>query len=300
VSNLPASFIVAARSSGEAPITAETMDQLFGTPLPVQEVSAPPEAQFFRADGVLRWGAHTLKVALEKARPEGRLPGHVRRHVPGAARQAVGRSVFRKSFDVRKSLIASLEEAHKLVLSRGDDLYAGRAVRSGRVEVRVRSGMADRLEITVDFGKSVGQAGERLARIVVSKVGNVITFFPIRTAAAGTFLGISGLSAGDANALYARYDARVAQTATQMTTSQRDPEAGWSNDLLGVLDPTGILFAEPANAAEGSHLTLWRGALLALADVEKVLKRKLSANERHDFMSGFAGAVESTLVARGH
>jgi hypothetical protein len=67
-----------------------------------------------------------------------------------------------------------------------------------------------------------------------------------------------------------------------------------------VLDPTGILIAEPANAAEGSQLTLWRGALPALADVEKILKRKLSANERHDFMSRFAGAVESTLVARGH
>jgi hypothetical protein len=68
---------------------------------------------------------------------------------------------------------------------------------------------------------------------------------------------------------------------------------------VGVVDPTGIFYAEPANVGEGAQLILWRAAFRAVADIEKGLGRVLSADERQIFMRRFAGAVDSTLAARG-
>lgn len=243
---------------------------------------------------LVRWGASALGRASDDI-ARGRLGGHLRDHFQRLASHQ-GRSIFRKPSEVPDLLSRTIGEARDAASRHGDDLAAGRAVRSGSTEV-VQQG--DRLAVTRQFDKAIGEEGETALRVVVGKAGNVVTAYPVRTLGAGAFFGISGLPQEQANAMYQRFDDRVIATAEQVRQTNRRDGGGWLNEVVGILDPTGIFYAEPGNAGEAAWLATRDGSTSAIADIEQSINRRLTEPERRVFAERFTEAVRTAVGARG-
>jgi hypothetical protein len=69
--------------------------------------------------------------------------------------------------------------------------------------------------------------------------------------------------------------------------------------VLGVLDPTGILYAEPANKGEQAWVELRNQSQAAVRDIESGLGRSLSSRERATFERRFTDAVQGAGVVSG-
>ena len=244
---------------------------------------------------LVRWGANALGRSIDDV-ARGRLGGHIRNHTQRLS-SLPGKSIFKKPGEVPQLLTKSLGEARDAALKHGDDLAAGKTVTSGKTTV-VQQG--NRLAVTTDMGKPIGREGETALRTVVGKAGNIVTAYPVRTAAAGAFFGVTGLPAGQAQAMYSRFDDRVAQTAERLQSiSQSENKPNLLNEVLGVLDPTGILYAQPANKGEQAWVELRNQSQAAVRDIESGLGRSLSSRERATFERRFTDAVQGAGVVSG-
>ena len=113
------------------------------------------------------------------------------------------------------------------MLSAGGDAEAWRGLGEWLGEAyQAADDIRDVVADAQQLGKPIGREGETALRTVVGKAGNIVTAYHVRTAAAGAFFGVTGLPAGQAQAMYSRFDDRVAQTAERLQSiSEEDARA---------------------------------------------------------------------------
>ncbi|MEL7367999.1 MAG: hypothetical protein AAFN74_03735 [Myxococcota bacterium] len=266
------------RFSDRSDINAQAEEKVLGSSVKVAGLS-----------GVVRWAARALGRASDNiASGVGR--GHMRNHFRRLASQP-GKSIFRNPSKAPKLVNTALREARDIALKNADDLAAGKVVRSGATEIAQQG---NRLAVTRNMGKAIGKDGENMLRVVVGKTGQIVTAYPVRsTAAAGAFFGATGVGQGKANAMYNKFDSQVAKTIEEVQGQKRGQGFDLFNELVGILDPLGLFYSEPANGQEAIWLATKNGADAALKDIESGLGRRLSDTERSIYRQRFVEAVQT-------
>ncbi len=277
------------------PLSAEWLAQVGSTATSdPRSLSGAEPVDIARVPNVVRWAASALRQASDNL-ARGVSRGHMSRHFQRLAQHG-GKSVFRNPRDAPGLVTRTLSEARDVALRRANDIAAGRVVREGSIEVAQQG---NRLAVTRRFDRAIGQAGESHLRVVVGRTGQIVTAYPVRSAAAaGAFFGVTGLGEQRANAMYSRFDQRVDSTAAQVQAAQQRRGFDFVNELIGLLDPTGIFYAEPVNTQEAAWLATRDGANAAVADIEAELGRRLSDHERSVFRSRFVSAVQTAVAIR--
>lgn len=273
-----------ARFSSQPGLDAQAAREVLGG-APVEIAGVP---------NLVRWAARAIGRSLDNL-SAGVSQGHLRGHFQRLARHP-GRTLFRKPREVPDLLDTALREARDVAARNGDALAEGRRVQAGRTAVEQGG---DRLVVEHDFGRAVGTQGETSLRIVLGRGGNIATAYPVRSLGAGAFFGVVGLGEDRANAMYDRFDGQVRRTADEVLALRRQQDRpNLLNEVIGLLDPTGIFYAEPANGSEDIFLATHRGAEQAIADIEAELGRSLDQTERQIYTRRFVDAVHTSAALR--
>ncbi len=130
----------------------------------------------------------------------------------------------------------------------------------------------------------VGTKGEKVVRVVTDvALGTIITAFPVFA-----FSNMSSAQNANVNDSFTKSVTSAIRTINAMPTPNGGKH-GWIADVIGFLDPTGILSAD--RTVSGPQEA--RGLLLvkALASAEKAAGRSFSASERALFQQRWLNAV---------